>query len=141
MEYLKLKLYFKEMTQENLKTKFKRDIQRGDDQKRKRNSKEIQEPKKKKLKIKRKCDPDSECSDKDHIYEDGNLIYDVNLMQDGHGLNNYCIIQLIVTQGEWVVFSRWGEIGKKGSRTVSHHITKKNAIDDFKKQFKEKNIK
>ena len=72
------------------------------------------------------------------VHED----YDVKLMQTniGGGRNNnkFYIIQVLVSEGKYFSWNRWGRLGEEGQSKLEACASEEEAIKSFSKKFKDK---
>ena len=72
------------------------------------------------------------------VHED----YDVKLMQTniGGGRNNnkFYIIQVLVSEGKYFSWNRWGRLGEEGQNKLEACASEEEAIKSFSKKFKDK---
>ncbi|KAK2189857.1 hypothetical protein NP493_95g03042 [Ridgeia piscesae] len=88
----------------------------------------------------RKSKPDSYCaisSGETTVYED----YDCMLNQTniGHNNNKFYVIQIVVNNGDFYNFTRWGRVGEPGTWSLQKALgAELTAVAVFKKKFKDK---
>ncbi|RZC87715.1 hypothetical protein C5167_028164 [Papaver somniferum] len=71
-----------------------------------------------------------------HVLEHGGEIYDAMWKQT----NNFYVIQALESDngGDFIVFTRWGRVGARGSNKFQGFTDRDDAIQDFKQRFYDK---